>query len=147
MSNCMGLQGSNLASILMNKAELQEVEKLIQIIPSEILIILKDAAAQDGRSIDEEVTLRLLTTFINPNSFGFSANFDTIMNSKFTEANARAESEARQKGWMYVYQKEKLRLYVEFEGKLPKKFKENFVLDNFEEELQKMRVEVRAEKN
>lgn len=125
----------------------KDLEKLIQIIPSEMMSFLKDSAQREGRSLDDEVAIRLLTTLVNPGAFGFSALFDTVMNSKFTEADVKAEIEARQKGWMYVYQKQKLRLYVELEDKLPKKFKENFLLENLDEEMQKMRVEIQAEKN
>lgn len=125
----------------------RDLEKLIQTIPAEMMSFIKDSAQREGRSLDDEVTLRLLTTLINPSAFGFSALFDAVMNNKFTEADAKAEAEARQKGWMYVYQKQKLRLYVELEGKLPKKFKENFLLENLDEEMQKMRAEIEAEKN
>ena len=133
-------------SILMNKAELKNLEKLIQTIPSEMLTMIKASAQKEGRSLDEEVTIRLLTTLINPSAFGFSALLDELMNKKFTEAQAKAEIEAREKGWMYVYQKEKLRLFVEFEDKLPKKFKESFDLENLKEEIAKVRAEIEAEK-
>lgn len=133
---------TNGMSLITNKALLQETEKLIQIIPAEMLKKITEAAASAGHSIDVEVSLRLIATFVNPGAFGFSALMDEIMNKKFAESDMRAEREAREKGWMHVYQTEKLRLFVEFEGRLPKKFKESFDLENLQEEIAKIRKEL-----
>lgn len=146
MSNNINSKNFAEVSGFTKKIEFKNLEKLIQTIPSEIMNILKNAAQQAGRSMNEEVTIRLFTTIVNPSAFGFSVLYDTVMGGKFTEAQVKAEKEAREKGWMYVYQKEKLRLYVELENKLPKKFKENFLLENFDEELKKMRAEIEAER-
>lgn len=128
-------------------ASKKDLEKLILTIPSEIMSFLKSSATEENHSIDTEVSLRLNTTLSHPSAFGFSALFDTLMNIKFTEADAKAEAEAQQKGWVYVYQKQKLRLYLELEDKLPKKFKEKFLLKNLEDEIQKAKAEIKAEKD
>lgn len=123
----------------------QKTEKLIQIIPIEIMSEIKNAAKHFKRSLDEEVASRLLATLIKPGVFGLSTNLDAIINKKFNHTDIKLENEARQRGWMYVYQKQKLRLYLELQDKLPKKFKENFLLENLDEEEQRIQIEIETD--
>lgn len=125
----------SLKSALLNEETLKALEPLIQVIPSELLSELKYAADLNDVSLDTEITMRLIATFIEPNAFGFSPLLDSIMNTKISQTQAKLELEARRNAWLYMYQMEKLKLWVEFENKLPKDFKENFVMIDFEKEL------------
>ena len=122
-----------------------DFEKLMQVIPSEILNQLKEAARNKNINLNAEVIMRLYATFIEPITFGFSTQFDAIMNKKFTDAQVKLENEKRRRAWLILYELDKLKLLIGLEDKLPKNFKEQFILIDVEKESIRIREELKGE--
>ena len=135
--------------LLMNKdllkqftmnTEKYDIEKLIQIIPNELMLALKTEAKIKAIDLDLEVALRLAATFIYPKVFGCTESMEQmILQKQFNLHELRKESNLKRQTWLYLFELEKLKLWVEFETKLPKKFKENFSLINVDKELPALR--------
>jgi hypothetical protein len=130
-----------ISAAFLNPEQLKKQEKFRQTIPKELMHALKTSAKDNNINLDIEVLYRLLATVIEPNAFGFSPEFDKIIHKQFLASQAHTESILRRNAWRYVYELEKLKLWVEFEDKLPKDFKECFSIIDVEKEIKALRAE------
>ncbi len=102
-------------------------EKWVQVIPAEMMQALTMAATQKGLSIGEEVHSRLLATLKFPQEFGLNSIEAEILQFAFSSQDALLECKRRREAWLYLYEIEKLRLFLEFKANLPRNIKENFM--------------------
>lgn len=130
-----------------NDPKLRKLIAFAQVIPAEMMTAIKDAALAKGISIDTEIYTRLLATFIKPSAFGTDSTLNHILNQKTQAHQAKVESELRRKGWLYVYEIDKLRILLNLKDKLPKHFKENFSIIDVEKESVRLLAELAEQEN
>lgn len=134
-------------SINFTDPKFQEITPFAQIIPAEMLQEIKKSAQTKGISVDDEVTTRLLATFIKPEEFGINARLTQLMHRKASSNQAKTESEHRRRAWLYIYEIDKLRILLSLEKYLPKNFKEKFSLIDVEKESIRIRAELNADED
>lgn len=134
----MGLETTELAATLINPDRLKDREIHIQVISSELMSALNNAANTDNSNVEIEVVSRLLATIIEPNAFGFSPNLDKITRKKFIESQAKIERKMNQKAWDQLFEIEKLELYLRLKSKMSKKYVENFTVIDVEKETSRI---------
>lgn len=113
-------------SELLVHPELKELMKFAQVIPASMMRELKKVAAEKGISIELEIASRLLVTFVEPEALGSEPLSQKILNQQFSLEEVIRECELNHERWLYPYELRKLELFLEFQGKLPRRFKENF---------------------
>lgn len=133
---------------LSNKPEISDnLQRYSQALPLEILEEIKQVCFHKSTSVELEVASRLLATFIHPQVFGFHAVEQGILNKKFSLKEATAECDRFKNGWLYLYEMEKLRLFLQFQDKLPRKIKEGFILIDVKEATKKIKAELKKNKS
>lgn len=126
----------------MIKTKSTDLKKYAQIISADLLNVLKEAAQKREVSLEIEVALRLLATIKNPELSGDNSILSQIMNKKFTPSEATAECKRKRKSAHYLYEIEKLRLFLHFENSLPRNFKEDFIVIDVKEATKKIKAEL-----
>lgn len=106
-----------------NQAQLR---KFAQIIPSTMLDALKQAALAKGISLELEVASRLHAALTMANTSSLNLCSEQIRARKFSLREAIAECNRKRLGNLYLYELDKLRLYLGFKNKLPRGTKEEF---------------------
>lgn len=146
IENISGINATELAATLLAADKLQEQEQHIQIITSDLMQALKNAAELDGTSLDIEVTNRLLATIIESNAFGFSPVLDNIARKKFIEPQVRLEKQRNQAAWEKLFELEKLELYLRMQPKMSKKYKEKFSMIDVSKETKRIQAMLAEER-
>lgn len=113
-----------------------------QALPVEMLQEINRASGERGIGVGQEVASRLLATFIQPEKFGLESLAMKIMNTQFSMDEAMQECKQKRNGWLYLYEVEKLKLFMKFEKKLPRKIRENFVLIDVDEVMKQIKAEL-----
>jgi len=122
----------------------EELEKLVQIIPKDLMAALIKAISTKGTSLQEEVLLRLVATVIEGKAFRINPRLDQMLANKLNNyAQAKLENEMCRRGWGYLYEKEKLKLLLIHERLLPKDYEENFLYLDPKKEAKALRKEQR----
>ena len=106
----------------------EQLRKFAQIIPQEMLDALSLAAAAKGISLELEIASRLRAALTAPETFSLNFNSQQIRRRKFNLQEAVAECARKRLGNLYLYELEKLRLFLRFKHKLPRGLKEKFSL-------------------
>lgn len=116
--------------ILINMTEelnhFQNIGRYAQIIPKPLMDSLQDAAQRKNFTLDQETNLRLLLSFKEGDSLNLNTLSEKILKQKFTFAQAVAECKHKRDASVYLYEIEKLSLYLAFKHRLPKTYQENF---------------------
>ncbi len=121
------------------------LEKYAQVISSEMMAALKESAQARGISLDAEIALRLTTYMAEPELAKDNALSQQILRLDFTEAQAIAECKHKREAAVYLYEMEKLRLFLQFEQSLPRNIKEVFTLIDVKEASKRIKAELAAE--
>lgn len=124
----------------------QNQNKFAQAISKEMIQAIQNAAALKGVAIDDEVASRLFATLLKPKSFGLNPTTLKVLNHHFGAPEAFAEVKRKKESWLYIYEMEKLRLYVEFKPNLPKDFKDEFHLIDFKAALKEIEADLKKNK-
>lgn len=117
------------------------LNKYAQVIPSEMLEEIQDAANAKGLSLEVEIASRLMATFANPAEFGVATTSEAILNHSFTDKDAFDECKRNHESWLYLYEMEKLRLFMQFKQKLPRNIKESFMMIDVAEATKQIEAE------
>ena len=133
------LSAYDLLKELVEEVSRQGLEKLVHIIPEALMFELKSAADMKNISLAVEVVTRLVATLIEPRAFGINSEVAALLRKKPDSKQARIESEYRRIRWLYLFEMEKLKLWVEFEQRVPKNYKESFVCINVKKEIKAVR--------
>lgn len=123
---------------LFSNSELVELVKFVQVVPEAIMHEIKRVASDKGISVELEIASRLLITFIDPEVFVATPMSCEILNHKFSEKEAFEECRKQRENWLYLYEIEKLRLLLDFKGKVPRAFKEKFMLIDVDVETKRI---------
>lgn len=121
------------------------LERYIQVIPHELLHALKDSATKNGILLDMEIATRLIAFMSEPELTFDNALSRQVLNRKFTDKEAVEECKRKRKSNIYVYEMEKLRLFLRFEENLPRNIKENFAVIDVKEITKQIREELDAD--
>ena len=122
------------------------LEKYAQVISSEMMAALKESAQARGISLDAEIALRLTTYMAEPELAKDNALSQQILRLDFTEAQAIAECKHKRKATLYLYEMERLRLFLRLEHGLPRGVKERFILIDVKEATKPIKAELAAER-
>lgn len=125
----------------MNPAALT-LKKYSQVISSDLLQALKQSALDKDISLDLEIAVRLMASFTRPEACGISPRLNAILNYDFKQTDAFIQNKHHREQWLYLYEMEKLRLFVRFENKLPRTLKEKFTLIDAKALIDKIRNEL-----
>ena len=85
----------------------------------EIMDLLKESAAVERHSLDEEVSLRLQISFMEPGIMGTQSILARITYNIPTQKKLEAEREALLPGRRYVYELQQLELNIRYEDCIP----------------------------
>ena len=121
--------------------------KFGQVVPSEMKTILEKVAGEKGIGVELEIASRLYATFIEPTKYGLDSLVDQILKLEFSTEEAVAECKRKREAALFVYEMEKLRLFVRFEQKLPRNIKESFVMIDVKEAMEIIKRELALEKD
>lgn len=121
------------------------LEKYAQVISVEMMDALKESAQEKGISLSMEIALRLMVSMTEPELGTGSSLFNSILCKDFTEEEAVAECKRKRHATLYLYEMEKLRLFLRFEQTLPRNIKESFTVIDVKEAAKKIRAELEAE--
>ena len=121
------------------------LEKYAQVISVEMMNALRASAQERGVSLDMEIALRLMTSMVEPELGQGNTLFNQIMRTDFPSDTAVSECKRKRHGTQYVYEIEKLRLYLCFEKNLPRNTKETFKLIDVKAETKRIKAEMEAE--
>ena len=113
---------------LLHAPEFQQLTQYAQIIPEEILDQIKTHAQEHGVSLEVEMASVLLASFVETKSLGLDTLSQYIMNYKASKKEAENVCKQKRQGWLYIFEKEKLRLYLSMKNNLPRSFKERYTL-------------------
>ena len=117
-----------------------------QVISSDLMEALKESAMKHGVSIDVEVAMRLMAYLSQPELSGENSLSQQILNLEFTHEEAIEECKRKREATLFVYEMEKLRLFMRFEQKLPRNIKESFLKINVKEAMEIIKRELALEK-
>ncbi len=120
------------------------LEKYAQVISSEMIEALKESAKQRGVSLDMEVALRLMVAMTKSNLVQDESFVQKILGKTFTEKEAVAECKRKRADNLYLFEMEKLRLYLSFEESLPRNFKEHFSLIDVKAMTKQIKAEMKT---
>lgn len=109
------------------------LEKYIQVISSDLLEALNTSAVEHGVSLDVEIATRLMACMAEPELAKDNVLSQQILRQEFTEQEAVAECKRKRESNLYLYEMEKLRLFLRFEQNLPRDIKENFMVIDVKE--------------
>lgn len=121
------------------------IGKYAQVIPRPLMDSLQNSAQKNNFDLTEEVNLRLLFAFKAQQALELNTLSEKILKHKFRLEEALAECKRNHEHWVYVYELEKLRLYVKFKHKLPRNIKEVFTILNVKEAIKQIERELEAE--
>lgn len=121
------------------------VGKHIQVMPREMLELLKIAALHKQNTLDEEISLRLAITLKHAQEIGVPHLSLQILGKKFTHAEVSAQQIADRNAHLYLYEYEKLKLFIRFEKSLPRRIKESFTLIDVKEATKQIKKELEKE--
>jgi len=136
------MENINLNEFLSNE-EVAALEKFSQVIPADLMQEIKTAAKAKDISIELETLSRFLATFMEPQQFGLKSNIEKILKQNFSTNDAVAECKRNRQHWLYVYEVEKLRLFLAFENKIPRNFKEKFISIDVKAESKRILAELK----
>lgn len=132
---------------LLQKQEVKEnLSKFGQVVPSEMKEYFEKSAENKGISLELEIASRLQATFETPTVYGLDSLIDQILRVEFSTAEAVAECKRKREAALFVYEMEKLRLFMRFEQRLPSEMKEKFLVINVEEAMKIIKAELDLEK-
>ena len=126
--------------------EATDLAKFAQIIPAELMQEIQTAAQTKNISVDVEILTRFLATFAKSTEMGTNTISEKIMKRDFTDEEAEAECKYKRQAWLYIYEINKLRCFLELEGKLPRHFKEKFIVIDVKAETARILEEIKATK-
>ena len=121
------------------------LEKYAQVVSVEMMEALKESAQARGVSLDMEIALRLMTSMVEPALGQGNSLFNKIVHTEFPANAAVLECKRKRQGTKYLYEVEKLRLYLRFEKALPRNTKETFTLIDVKEITKIIKAELAAE--
>ena len=130
---------------LLNELKAPDLCKYAQVIPEEMMLLLRASAEEKGVGLDIEIALRLLATMAMPEVFETNPLFIYILQQKPTVARGVAESKSNRHQWQYLYEVEKLRLFLRLEHNLPRNIKETFTLIDVKEVTKQIKAELATE--
>ncbi len=131
--------------ISQNQDAQTNTEPHAQMISSEMLQALQQSAQANQRDLTMEINIRLYASIVTPESYGLSPVLDSILNCKFSHEAAVAECKNNHQRWLYLYEMEKLKLYLQFSNSLPRNIKENFLLIDVKAATKQIKAELEAE--
>lgn len=143
--NTSSLTTSEIRAILLDIDKLKDQEKYVQVISTDLMIALKEAAHRNNTEFEVELVSRLLATMIEPNAFGFSPTLDKIIHSKSSHAQAKIEKDLNQRAWGRLYELQKLELFLRLKKRMPKSYKENFFVIDVAKETKRIQAELAKE--
>lgn len=123
----------------------ESLEKYAQVISTEMMQALRQSADSQGIALDMEVALRLTTSMTEPALARDNSLLNRLLGKAFTSDEAVAECLRQREDWLYLYELEKLRLFLRFEKNLPREIKETFTVINVKEESKRIKAELDAE--
>ena len=129
---------------LLNAEELKELGAFAQVIPTEMMQKIVAAAKTKNISVEIEILSRFLATITKPQEFGFKSNVEVILKKEFSADDAVEECKRNREHSLYVYEVEKLRLFLMFQAKIPRRVKEKFMVIDVKEETKRILVEMKA---
>lgn len=132
---------------MFNDLATTNLQKYAQVLSSEMFATLQESAAQKGISLELEVVSRLMATFAEPEEFGANVLVDGILNQTYSHDDALEECKRHRQSWLYIYEMEKLRLFMTFQEKLPRDIKESFTLINVKEAMKTIAAELKKAKD
>lgn len=118
-----------------------------QVISKELLDALKESAQIRGVTLDVEIALRLMANLNHPELAENNALLTQILQKQFIQDDAVAECKRKRESTHYLYEIEKLRLFLHFEKMLPRDFKETFILIDEKEIREHIKIESENENN
>lgn len=119
------------------------LEAYAQAISKEMLEALKKAAEEKGISLDLEIAYRLAINIFEVSQPENTITLDDILNWNFPDDAAFAECKRKRESNLYLYEMEKLRLFMEFKDMLPRKFKETFLVLDVKEAMKEIAIELK----
>jgi len=108
---------------------------------------LKKSAETNGVSLDMEIALRLMTCMNAPELNKDGKLLSQIVHKDFSQDDAIAECKRNREHWLYVYEVEKLRLFLMFQTKMQRKIKEKFMVIDVKIETKRILAEMEANEN
>jgi len=142
--NLPGLQDQQPVYQIKVSASDQDIERLFQVIPQDLMTALITAMNAKGSSLEEEVTLRLTATVIERKAFRINPELEGMLANKLNNhAQAELEQQLCRRGWGYIYEREKLKLLITHERVLPKDYEENFAYLDPKKEAKLLRKELK----
>ncbi len=121
------------------------LEKYAQIISSEMMDALRKSAQVRGVSLDMEIALRLTTYMAEPDLTQDNILSQQILRLDFNERQAIAECKRKRESALYVYEMEKLKLFLQFEKNLPRNMKETFTMIDLKAATKQIKAELAVE--
>lgn len=134
-----------LAKEALGNLNLSELVKYAQIMPVEFVAELERAAGENGISMELEIVSRLFATLLNPCAFGIDLLCEQILKKNFTENEAFAECKRNKQSNFYIYEMEKLKLFMRYQGKIPRDAKESFLVIDVKEAAKIIKAELEGE--
>ncbi len=122
------------------------LENYAQVISSEMMEVLKESAQIHGISLDMEIALRLTAYMVESDLVQDSVLSQQILRLDFSEEQAIAECKRKRKAALYIYEMEKLKLFLQFEHSLPRHIKENFTIIDVKKATEAIKTELAIEK-
>ncbi len=132
-------------SMMSTNKDVSVLEKYIQVIPSELLNALQDSAYENGLSLDMEIAARLIACLSEPELNKENSLFQKILAKEFNIKEATAECKRKREAALYLYEVEKLRLFLRFEKSLPRQIKEGFMIIDVKEETKRIKADSKKE--
>jgi hypothetical protein len=123
-----------------------DLDKFAQVIPAELMQEIQAAAMAKETSIDIEILSRFLATFAKSTEMGTNTISEKIMKRDFTDEEAATECKYRRRAWLYIYEINKLRWFLEIKEQLPRQFKEKFLVIDEKAETIRILEEIKAAK-
>ena len=130
---------------ILNENEIKALEKFAQVIPVSLMQEIEAAAKAKNISVELETLSRFLATFIEPKELGLQSNAEKILKRGFSADDAVAECKRHRQNWLYVYEIEKLKLFLTFQAKLPRKFKERFIAIDVKAETKRIAEDLKTQ--
>jgi len=104
------------------------VLKFSLVVPRELKDQLVKISKTSNLSLNDITALHLISTLKQPAAFGLNTASEKILKQSFSHKTAINECKRNHHNWLYLYEMEKLKLYMRFEKKLPRNLKEEFVV-------------------
>ncbi len=112
--------------------------KYAQVLPADMLAQLKLSAVKHSLPLEIEVASLLLVSFVAAKNLGLDTTAHHLINYKTSRKQAEEECKRKRQGWQYLFEIEKLKLYLSMKNHLPRNFKENFLLIDVKRETERL---------